>query len=127
MTDTDLPQIRAGATPWRSTTLQARVAVATLTRKGPERQRLAGPQSKMPPGFLQQGPLTSRLRGGGEEPKKESEIDAEAVSKGEGEPDETMPEPKEPAGTKPGLQELPGTKNGSPGGRQTRYITDAAG
>jgi hypothetical protein len=57
--------------------------------------------------------LTSRLRGGGEEPKKESKIDAEAVSKGESEPEETMPEPEEPAGTKPGLQELPGTKNGS--------------
>jgi hypothetical protein len=84
--------------------------------------RLAGPQSKMPLGFLQQGPLTSRLRGGGEEPKKDAEEDAEAVSKETGEPDETMPEPEEPAGTKPGLQELPGTKNGSPGGRQTRSM-----
>jgi hypothetical protein len=36
-----------------------------------------------------------------------------------------MPEPEEPAGTKPGLQELSGTKNGSPGGRQTRSKTDA--
>jgi hypothetical protein len=36
-----------------------------------------------------------------------------------------MPEPEEPAGTKPGLQELSGTKNGSPGGRQTRSMTDA--
>jgi hypothetical protein len=62
---------------------------------------------------------------GGEGPEKEPEIDAEAVSKGKGEPDETMPEPEEPAGTKPGLQELPGTKNGSPGGRQTRSMTDA--
>jgi hypothetical protein len=26
-----------------------------------------GPKSKMPLGFLQQGPLTSRLRGGGRE------------------------------------------------------------
>jgi hypothetical protein len=125
MSDTDQTRIHAGATPWRSPTLQARVAAATLTRKGPERQRLAGPQSKMPLGFLQQGPLTARLRGGGEGPEKEPEIDAEAVSKGEGEPDETMPEPEEPAGTKPGLQVLPGTKNGSPGGRQTRSMTDA--
>jgi hypothetical protein len=94
MSDTDQPQIRAGATPWRSPTLQARVAATTLTCKGPERQRLAGPQSKMPLGFLQQGPLTSRLRGGGEEPEKDAEIDAEAVSKGTGEPHETTPEPK---------------------------------
>jgi hypothetical protein len=65
MSDTDQPRIRAGATPWRSPTLQARVAATTLTRKGPERQRLAGPQSKMPLEFLQQGPLTSRLRGSG--------------------------------------------------------------
>jgi hypothetical protein len=36
-----------------------------------------------------------------------------------------MSEPEEPAGTKPGLQELPGTKNGSSGGRQTRSMTDA--
>jgi hypothetical protein len=79
----------------------------------------------MPLGFLQEGPLTSRLRGGGDGPEKEPKIDAEAVSKGEGEPDETMPELEEPAGTKPGLQELPGTKNGSPGGRQTRSMTDA--
>jgi hypothetical protein len=50
MADTNQPQIRAGATPWRSPTLQARVAATTLTRKGPERQRLAGPQSKMPLG-----------------------------------------------------------------------------
>jgi hypothetical protein len=80
--------------------------------------------SKMPLGFLQHGPLTFRLRGGGEEPEKDAEEDAEAVSKGTGEPDETMPEPEELAGTKPGLQELPGTKNGSPGGRQTRSMTD---
>jgi hypothetical protein len=73
---------------------------------------------------LQQGPLTSRLRGGGEEPEKDAEKDVEAVSKGTGGRDETMPEPEEPAGTKPGLQELPGTKNGSPGGRQTRFMTD---
>jgi hypothetical protein len=125
MSDTNQPQIRAGATPWRSPTLQARVPATTLTRKGPERQRFAGPQSKMPLGFLQQGPLTSRLKGGGEEPEKDAEIDAEAVSKGTGEPDETMPEPEEPAGTKPGLQELSGTKNGSPGGRQTRSKTGA--
>jgi hypothetical protein len=64
MLDTDQPQIRAGATPWRSPTLQARVAATTLTRKGPESQRLAGPQFKMPLEFLQQGPLTSGLRGG---------------------------------------------------------------
>jgi hypothetical protein len=64
-------------------------------------------------------------QGGGEEPEKESKIDAEAVSKGEVEPNETMPEPEEPAGTKPRLQELPGTKNGSPGGRHTRSMTDA--
>jgi hypothetical protein len=124
MSDTDQTRIRAGATPWRSPTLQARVAAATLTRKGPERQRLAGPQSTMPLGFLHQGPLTSRLRGGGEEPEKNAEEDAEAVSKGTGEPDETMPEPEEPTGTKPGLQELPGIKNESPGGRQTRSMTD---
>jgi hypothetical protein len=124
MLDTDQTRIRAGATPWRSPTLQARVAAATLTRKGPERQRLAGPQSKMPLGFLQQGPLTSRLRGGVEEPEKDAKEDAEAVSKGTGEPDETMPEPEEPAGTKPGLQELPGTKNGSLGFRQTRSMID---
>jgi hypothetical protein len=31
----------------------------------------------------------------GEEPEKKAEIDAEAVSKGEGEHDETMPEPEE--------------------------------
>jgi hypothetical protein len=36
-----------------------------------------------------------------------------------------MPEPEEQAGTKPELQELPGTKNGSLGGRQTRSKTDA--
>jgi hypothetical protein len=36
-----------------------------------------------------------------------------------------MPEPEELAGTKPGLQELPSTKNGSRGGRQTRSMTDA--
>jgi hypothetical protein len=35
-----------------------------------------------------------------------------------------MPKPKEPAGTKPGLQELLITKIGSPGGRQTRSKTD---
>jgi hypothetical protein len=79
----------------------------------------------MPLGFLQQGPLTSNLRGGGEKPEKDAEIDAEAVSKGIGEPDETMPEPEKPAGTKPGLQELSGTKNGSPGGRKTRSKTGA--
>jgi hypothetical protein len=125
MSDTDQPRIRAGATPWRSPTLQARVAATTLTRKGPERQRLAGPQSKMPLGFLQQGPLTARLGGGGEEPQKDAEIDAEAVNKGTSELEETMPEPEEPAGTKPRLQELSGTKSGSPGGRQTQSRTDA--
>jgi hypothetical protein len=36
-----------------------------------------------------------------------------------------MPEPEEPASTKPGLQELLGTKNGSLGGRQTRSKTGA--
>jgi hypothetical protein len=125
MSNTDRARIRAGATPWRSPTLMARVAATTLTRKGPEGQRLAGPQSKMPLGFLQQGPLTSRLREGGEEPEKDAKIDVAAVSKGTGEPDETMLEPEESAGTKPGLQELSGTKNGSPGGRQTRSKTDA--
>jgi hypothetical protein len=125
ISDTGQPQIRAGATPWRSPTLQARVAATTLTRKGPKRQRLAGPQFKMPLGFLQQGPLTSRLRGGEEEPEKDPKIDAEAVNKRTGEPDVTMPEPEEPAGTKPGLQELLGTKNGSPSGRPTRSKTDA--
>jgi hypothetical protein len=125
MSDTDQPRIRAGATPWRSPTLQAGVAATTLTRKGPERQRLTDPQSRMPLGFLQQGPLTSRLNGGGEKPEKDAEIDAEAVSKGTGEPDETMPEPEEPAGRKPGLQELSDTKIGSPGGRQTRSKTGA--
>jgi hypothetical protein len=67
MSDTNLPRIRAGATPWRSPTLQARVAAITLTCKGPERQRLAGAQSKMPLGFL----IVARSfdlppRGGGE-------------------------------------------------------------
>jgi hypothetical protein len=79
----------------------------------------------MPLGFLQQGPLTSRLGGGEEKLEKDAEIDAEAVNKETGEPDETMPEPEEPAGTKTGLQELLGTKNGSPGGRQTRLKIDA--
>jgi hypothetical protein len=65
MSDIGQPQIRACAMPWRSPTLQARVAAATLNRKGPERQRLAGPQFKMPLGFLQECPLTARLRGGG--------------------------------------------------------------
>jgi hypothetical protein len=64
MSNTDQTRIRAGATPWRSKTLQARVAASTLSRRGPEPQRLAGPQSKMPLGFLQQGPLTACLRGG---------------------------------------------------------------
>jgi hypothetical protein len=63
--------------------------------------------------------------GGGEEPEKDAKIDAEAVSEGTCEPDETMPEPEEPAGIKPGLQGLSGTKNGSPGGRQTQSETDA--
>jgi hypothetical protein len=66
MSNSEQNRIRAGVgTPWRSKMLQARVAATTLTRKGPKRQRLAGPQSNMPLGFLQQGPLTSRLRGGG--------------------------------------------------------------
>jgi hypothetical protein len=161
MSNTDQTQIRAGATLWRSKTLQAWVAAATLTRKGPERQRLAGPQSNMPLGFLQQGPLTSRLRGGEEEdaegpddkakavlnccdacsrkghtaqdcpkrlgkkPAEELEGDAEAVSKGPGEPEDTTPGLEEPSGTRPGLQESPGTKGGSTGGRQTRSRTDA--
>jgi hypothetical protein len=79
----------------------------------------------MPLRFLQQGPLTSRLRRGEEKSEKDAKIDAEAVSKGTGEPDETMLEPEEPAGTKSGLQELSGTKNGSPGDRQMRSKTDA--
>jgi hypothetical protein len=57
----------------------------------------------MPLGFLQQGPLSLCLRGGGEEIEKDAKIDAEAVSKGIDDPDETMPETEEPAGTKPGL------------------------
>ena len=60
----DPSRIRAGATPWKSPTVQARVAASTLTRRGPQAQRLAGPQSNMPLGFLQQGPSTARLRGG---------------------------------------------------------------
>jgi hypothetical protein len=70
MSDTNQPRIHAGATPWRSPTLQARVAATTVTRKGPERQRLDGFQSKMPLGFLQQGPLTSRLKGGERNPRR---------------------------------------------------------
>jgi hypothetical protein len=72
-------RIRAGATPWRSKTLQARVAATTLTRKGPERRLLAGPQFNMPLGFLQQGSLTSRLRGGGEEDAGGSDDKTKAV------------------------------------------------
>jgi hypothetical protein len=53
MSNTNQTRIRAGATPWRSKTLQARVAATTLTCKGPERQRLAGPQSNMPFGYPQ--------------------------------------------------------------------------
>jgi hypothetical protein len=79
MSNIDQTQIRTGATPWRSKTLQARVAAPTLTRRGPERQRLAGPQSNMPLGFLQQGPLTSRLRGGGEEDAEGPDNKAKAV------------------------------------------------
>jgi hypothetical protein len=79
MSNTDQNQIRTVATPWRRKTLQARVAATTLTRKGPERQRLAGPQSNMPLGFLQQGPLTSRLSGGGEEDAGGSDDKTNAV------------------------------------------------
>jgi hypothetical protein len=79
MSNTDQTRIRAGATPWRSQTLQARIAATTLTRKGPERQRLAGPQSNMPLGFLQQGPLTSRLGGGREEDAEGPDDKAKAV------------------------------------------------
>jgi hypothetical protein len=57
LSDSDQTRIHAGAIPWRSPTLQVGVAAAMLPRKGPERQQLAGPQSKMPLGFLQQGPL----------------------------------------------------------------------
>jgi hypothetical protein len=56
---------------------------------------------------------------------EEPEEDAEAVSKGPGEREETTPGSEEPAGTKPGLQESSGTKSGSPGDRQTRSRTDA--
>jgi hypothetical protein len=79
MPNTDQNRIRAGATPWRSKTLQAWVAATTLTRKGPERQRLADPQSNMPLGFLQQSPLTSRFRGGGEEDAGGSDDKTKAV------------------------------------------------
>jgi hypothetical protein len=48
MSDTDQPRIRAGATPWRSPTLQARVAATTLTRKGPKRQRLHRKNPELP-------------------------------------------------------------------------------
>jgi hypothetical protein len=80
MSNTDQTRMRAGATPWRSKTLQARVAATTLPRKGPERQRLAGPQSNMPLGFLQQVPLTSRLKGGKKDAKG-SDDRAKAVLK----------------------------------------------
>jgi hypothetical protein len=79
MSNTDQNRIRAGATPWRSKTLQAWVAATTLTRKELERRRLAGPQSNMPLGFLQQGPLTSRLRGGGEKNAGGSDDKTKAV------------------------------------------------
>jgi hypothetical protein len=79
MSNTDQNRNRAGATLWNSKTLQARVAATTLTRKGPERQRLAGPQSNMPLGFLQQGSLTSRLSGGGEEDAGRSDEKTKAV------------------------------------------------
>jgi hypothetical protein len=69
--------------------------------------------------FLQQGPLTFRHRGGGEEPEKDAKINAEAVSKRTGKPDGTMPKLEEPAGTEPGLQELSSTKKGSVDSRQT--------
>jgi hypothetical protein len=126
MSDTDQTRIRAGAMPWRSPTLQARAEAATLTRKGTEKQRLAGPTPvqdapRIPPARSFHCPP----QGGEEGPEKEPKIDAEAVSKGKGEPDETMPEPEEPAGTKPGVQELPGSKNGSPRGRHTRSMIDA--
>jgi hypothetical protein len=64
----------------------------------------------MPLGFLQQGPLTSRLRGGGEEPEKDAEENAEAVSKGTGEPDETEVGKSKSSVVMPkGFEELPPT------------------
>jgi hypothetical protein len=79
----------------------------------------------MPLGFLQQGLLTSRLRRGERNLRRmHAKTDAEAVRR-TCESDETMPEPEEPAGTNPGLQVPSGTKNASPGGRQTRSKTDA--
>jgi len=75
----------------------------------------------MPLGFLQQGPSTARLRGGGEEPEK----DAEASDEEKGEPVDTTPGPEEPAGTRPGLQESSGIHSGSAGGRETRSKTGA--
>jgi hypothetical protein len=138
MSNTDQTRIRAGATPWRSKTLQARVAATTLTRKGSERQRLAGPQSNMPLGFLQQGPLTSRLRGGGEEDAEGLDDKAKAVlnrcnacsRKGhkaqdcpkrsgkkpaeepEGDAEAVNKGPGEPEDTTPGPEEPSGTKPG---------------
>jgi hypothetical protein len=56
----------------------------------------------------------------GKQPAKETERDAEAVSKGPGEPEETTLRPEEPAGTKLRLQESSGTKSGI-----SRWQTDA--
>jgi hypothetical protein len=138
MSNTDQNRIHAGATPWRSKTLQARVAATTLTRKGPERQRLAGPLSNMPLGFLQQGPLSSRLRGGGEKdagglddktkavlnrcnacsrkghkaqdcPKRSRKQPAEEP---EGDAEAVSKGPGEPKETTPGPEEPAGTKPG---------------
>jgi hypothetical protein len=138
MSNIDQTRIRASATPWRSKTLQARVAATTLTRKGPERQRLAGPQSNMPLGFLQQGPLTFRLKRGGEEDVEGPDDKAKAVlnrcdpcsRKGhkaqdcpkrsgkrpaeepEGDAEAVSKGPGEPENTTPGPEEPSGTKPG---------------
>jgi hypothetical protein len=109
-----------------------------VTLKGPERQRLAGPQSKMPLGFLQQGPLTFRLRGRGEEDAEGPDDKAKAVlnccdacsRKGhkaqdcpkrsgkkpaeepEGDAETVSKRPGEPEDTTPGPEEPSGTKPG---------------
>jgi hypothetical protein len=138
MSNTDQIRIHAGATSWRGKMLQARVAATTLTRKGPERQRLAGPQSNMPLGFVQQGPLTSRLREVGEEDAGGSDDKTKAVlnccdacsRKGhkvqdcpkrsekqsaeepEGDAEAVSKGPGEPKETTPGPEEPAGTKLG---------------
>jgi hypothetical protein len=97
MSDTDQPRIRASATPWRSQTLQARVAAATLTRKPTGKAAACWPPVQDAPRVLTAMSFNFPPQGGGEEPEKDVEIDAEAVSKGRVEPDESMPEPEEPS------------------------------